>query len=101
MNANSTEPEKQAAHDLEVGETYLSQNKFEAAYGRFEEAVRLSPGNPVACFRLAESLQGLQRLDEARLYYKRYLELQPQGHDAAEARKAVAQITLVLGKERP
>src|SRR5258708_13784001 len=100
LNATVTEPEKQAAHDLEVGEVFLSQNKFEAAYSRFEEAVRLSPDNPLACFRLAESLRGLQRLDEARLYYKRYLELHPQGHDASEARKAVAQINLILGKER-
>jgi tetratricopeptide (TPR) repeat protein len=98
MNATGTEPEKQVAHDLEVGETYLAQNKFEDAYSRFEEAVRLSPDNPVAFFRLAESLQGLQRLDEARLYYKKYLDMQPQGRDAGEAKRAIAQINLVLGK---
>jgi tetratricopeptide (TPR) repeat protein len=100
LNANSTETEKQVAHDLEVGEVFLAQNKFEAAFGRFEEAVRLSPDNPVACFRLAESLKGLQRLDEARLYYKKYLDMQPKGHDAGEARRQVEQINLILGKER-
>ena len=100
LNAKSTETEKQVAHDLEVGEVFLAQNKFEAAFGRFEEAVRLAPDNPVACFRLAESLKGLQRLDEARLYYKKYLDMQPRGHDAGEARRQVEQINLVLGKER-
>ena len=63
----SGDPE--AAHvreDIEIGETYLAHNSFEAALQRFEEAVRLAPEDPLVNLRLAQSLQGLQRLDQAR-----------------------------------
>jgi len=83
---------KEVEHDIEVGETYLSMNQFDAAHERFEEAVRLAPENARACFRLAQSLQGLRRIEPARLYYQKYLELEPQGRFAADARKAIAQI---------
>ncbi len=89
---------KQAAHDIDVGETYLSANNFDAARERFEEALRLSPENALVYFRLAQSLQGMQRLDPARLYYRKYLELQPKGKFARDAKKAIGDIDYILGK---
>jgi Tfp pilus assembly protein PilF len=89
---------KMAAHDIDVGETYLSNNSFDAARERFEDALRLTPDNPVIWFRLAQALQGMQRLDPARLYYKKYLEAQPKGKFAGNAKKAITQIDWVLGK---
>src|SRR5215472_4602132 len=89
---------KTAAHDIDVGETYLSNNSYDAARERFEEALRLSPDNPLACFRLAQSLQGMQRLDSARLYYRKYLELQPKGKFGHSAKKAIDDINYLLGK---
>jgi tetratricopeptide (TPR) repeat protein len=83
---------KEVQHDIEVGETYLSMNNFDAARERFEEAVRLAPENAKACFRLAQSLQGLRQIEPARLYYQKYLELEPQGRFAADAKKAIAAI---------
>jgi tetratricopeptide (TPR) repeat protein len=83
---------KEVEHDIEVGETYLATNHFDAANERFEEAVRLAPENARACFRLAQSLQGLRRIEPARLYYQKYLELEPQGRFAADAKKAIAEI---------
>jgi len=94
-NAN---PAQLAAHDIDVGETYLSGNNFDSARQRFEEALRLTPDNPLIWFRLAQSLQGMQRLDPARLYYKKYLEAQPKGKFAKNAKKAISQIDWVLGK---
>ena len=85
-------------HDLDVGETYLSINNFAAAKDRFEEALRLSPENPRACFRLAQSLQGLRLIEPARLYYKKYLELEPRGPFAEDAKKAIADINAFVGK---
>lgn len=85
-------------HDIDVGETYLSMNNFAAARDRFEEALRLAPENPRACFRLAQSLQGLRLIEPARLYYQKYLDLDPRGLYAADARKAIADITAVVGK---
>ena len=85
-------------HDLDVGETYLSVNNFSAAKERFEEALRLSPENPRACFRMAQSLQGLRLIEPARLYYKKYLELEPRGPFAEDAKKAIADINAFVGK---
>jgi Tfp pilus assembly protein PilF len=92
------DPAQVAAHDIDVGETYLAGNNFDSARQRFEEALRLTPDNPLIWFRLAQSLQGMQRLDPARLYYKKYLEAQPKGKFAKDAKKAVSQIDWVLGK---
>lgn len=92
------DPAKLAAHDIDVGETYLTGNHFDAARERFEDALRLTPDNPLVWFRLAQALQGMQRLDPARLYYKKYLEAQPKGKFAGNAKKAIGQIDWVLGK---
>ena len=92
------DPVKLAAHDIDIGENYLSSNSFDAARERFEDAMRLTPDNPLIWFRLAQALQGLQRLDPARLYYRKYLEAQPKGKFAGNAKKAVSQIDWILGK---
>jgi len=98
LNTSYPEPEKQAVHDIEAGEILLSRNNFAAAQEYFEHALRVSPENPMVYLRLAQSLQGLQRLDEARLYYRKYIELQPDGKYVAEAKRAVNDINLFLGK---
>ncbi len=95
---SNTDPSKVAAHDIDVGETYLAANHFDPARERFEEALRLTPDNPLIFFRLAQALQGLQQLDPARLYYKKYLEVEPKGKFAGNAKKAIQQIEWVLGK---
>jgi tetratricopeptide (TPR) repeat protein len=92
------DPSKLAAHDLDVGETYLAANSFDAARERFEEALRLTPDNPLIYFRLAQALKGMQRLDPARLYYRKYLEAEPKGKFAGNAKKAIGEIDWVLGK---
>jgi Tfp pilus assembly protein PilF len=88
----------QVRQDIEVGEAYLAHNNFESALQRFEEAVRLSPEDPVVNLRMAESLQGLQRLDQARRFYQKYLSLQPNGRYASDAKRGIAQINAILGK---
>ena len=95
---STTDPSKVAAHDIDVGETYLAGNHFDPARERFEEALRLTPDNPLIFFRLAQALQGMQQLDPARLYYKKYLEVEPKGKFAGNAKKAIQQIEWVIGK---
>lgn len=96
--STTDEAAKKAADDIDAGETFLSRNSYDAARERFEEALRLIPDNPRACFRLAQSLQGLERPETARLYYQKYLELDPQGPYAAQAKKAIADINYLVGK---
>ena len=96
--ASTNDKDMELAHDIDVGETYLSLNNFEAAHERFEDAMRLAPQSSLVIFRMAQSLRGLQRLDEARLYFRKYLEIQPEGRMAADAKKAVGDIDALLGK---
>lgn len=84
---------------IHEGEAALATNDFESAHTSFVKALQTAPDDPVANFRLAESLQGLQRLDEARIFYRKYLTLQPNGKMAADARRQINEINFVLGKE--
>jgi tetratricopeptide (TPR) repeat protein len=90
--------EQEAAENIAVGETFLARNDYYSARQRFEAAVRIAPDNPTACFRLAQSLRGLQQLEPARLYYQKYLELDPKGTFAPDAKKAITEITYIVGK---
>ncbi|HEV3039430.1 MAG TPA: tetratricopeptide repeat protein [Candidatus Angelobacter sp.] len=96
--ASADQNAAQVRQDIEVGESYLARNDFEGALQRFEEAIRLSPEDPVVNLRMAESLQGLQRLDRARRFYQKYLTLQPNGQYAADAKRGISQINAILGK---
>ncbi|HLZ00202.1 MAG TPA: tetratricopeptide repeat protein [Candidatus Angelobacter sp.] len=98
LHDSKSEPEKRAADDLATGELLLARNDFDGARAHFEDALRESPENALAYLRLAESLQGLQRLDEARFGYKKYIELQPNGKYVARAKKAISDIDWILGK---
>lgn len=97
MSANSGSAQE-AAENVAIGERFLAQNNYDAARQRFEAAVRLAPDNAVACFRLAQSLRGLQQFEPSRLYYQKYLDLDPHGTFAGDAKKAIAEITYIVGK---
>lgn len=91
-------PSAELAQTIREGEANLAKNDFESAHTSFTKAVQIAPDDPVANFRLAESLQGLERLEEARIFYKKYLTLQPNGKMAGEAKREIGQINLVVGK---
>lgn len=88
----------QSARDIAAGETFLTRNQYDAARERFEDALRLTPDNAVACFRLAQSLRGLERPEPARSYYQKYLQLAPHGPFAGDAKRAIADINFMIGK---
>jgi tetratricopeptide (TPR) repeat protein len=83
---------------VKEGEDSLANNDFETAYASFTKALQIAPDDAVSNFRFAESLQGLQRLEEARVFYKKYLSLRPNGSLAGEAKRQIAQINMTLGK---
>jgi tetratricopeptide (TPR) repeat protein len=89
---------KMVAQDLAQGEKHLANNEYQAARQSFEHAMRLNPDNAVISFRLAQSLQGVGQPDAARMYYQKYLELQPNGPLAADAKKKIAEINDMIGK---
>ena len=94
----SEEQSAQARQLVQEGEAYLTKNDFDAAHTSFVKALQILPADPVANFRLGQSLQGLQRLDEARIFYKKYLTLEPSGKMAAEAKRQISEINYTLGK---
>jgi len=83
---------------LKEGQDALARNDYETAYARFARASQMAPDNAMVNFHLAESLKGMQRLDEARLFYQKSLDLQPNGPQAREARRQISEIRMVLGK---
>lgn len=91
-------PAGDLAQLMQEGEAYLAKNAFESAHESFAKALEIAPDNPICNFRLAQSLEGLEVLDEARIYYKKYLALQPNGNLAGDAKRQIGQINIVLGK---
>ena len=96
VQAQKESPELQSI--LKEGQDALSHNDFETAYARFARASQMAPDDALINFHLAESLKGMQRLDEARLFYQKSLDLQPNGTHAREARRQISEIKMVLGK---
>lgn len=86
-----------ASDDIAQGERELSTNEYAAARQSFEHAMRLTPDNPLISFRMAQSLEGLQQPDAARMYYRKYLEMQPNGPLAGDARKNISRINDTIG----
>lgn len=89
---------KMVEQDLAEGEKHLAKNEYDAARQSFEHAMRLNPDNAVISFRLAQSLQGMGQPNAARMYYQKYLELQPNGPLSADAKKNIAAINDAIGK---
>jgi len=53
------------------------------AIAAFEKAVKLNPKNDKAHRELGMALVGVNKMDEAKVHFKRYLELSPNASDAA------------------
>jgi Tfp pilus assembly protein PilF len=84
---------------IEEGEALLTANDFQEAHSSFARAVEIAPNDPLANLRLAQALVGLERLDEARMYFQKCLELHPSERDASEAKRGIAKVNDILGKK--
>lgn len=85
------EPEHQetSAEDIQVGGYYLDTKNWKAALSRFESAMVLSPDEPEVYWGLAESERHLGKLAEARGYYQKVAEYDPDSKHGKEAIKAL------------
>ena len=70
----------------------LCAKNYRAAESRFREAVEFTPDNAPAHFKLAQALEKLGKIDEARANYEIYLKADPNGEFAPAARKALSQV---------
>lgn len=78
-----------AEKDIEVGEFYLKRKNYRAAEDRFREALTYKPGDAVATYRLAETLEDQGKYAEARTSYQDYLKILPEGKFASEAKRGL------------
>jgi tetratricopeptide (TPR) repeat protein len=77
----------QAEKEYRVGLYYLKKGTARAAARRFEEATKWNPGYAEAYEKLGEALSKLRDEKGAHEAYKKFLELQPDGKEAAAVRK--------------
>ncbi len=78
--------------DVRIGQLYMGEGNYPGAYERFKEATQVGPANVEAVFYLAEAARKTTHLDEAAANYQLYLEGDPKGKHAKDAKKALAQL---------
>ena len=78
-----------ASKDLEVGGYYLEIKNWKAALSRFESAMVLDPENPEVYWGMAEAERHLGNFADARGYYLKLLDYDPDGPHGKQARKAM------------
>ncbi len=81
-----------AAKDVEVGDFYFRRKNYRAAIERYREALLFKPDDALANFRLGESLEKTNQVDESLQHYQAYLKILPHGPLSKEAEKAVEKL---------
>lgn len=77
----------QAAKEMKVGAFYFKKGSYRAAARRFEEATKWDPNSGEAWLRLGETHSKLKDDKAARAAWEKYLEVDPEGKQAADIRK--------------
>jgi tetratricopeptide (TPR) repeat protein len=75
--------------DISVGKYYLDQKNWRAALSRFQSALVMKPEEPDVNWGLAESERHLGDFADAREYYQKVAEYDPDSHHGKEALKAL------------
>jgi tetratricopeptide (TPR) repeat protein len=81
-----------AMKNVEVGEFYLKRRNYPAALSRFREALEHKPNDAIATYRVAETLERMEKFDEALEFYRAYLKILPNGPLAPGARSAIERL---------
>jgi tetratricopeptide (TPR) repeat protein len=85
------EPDHQetASEDINVGKYYLDNKDWKAALSRFQSAMVLDPDEPDVYWGLAESDRHLGNFADARAYYQKVVDYDPDSRHGKDARKAL------------
>src|SRR5271166_3558010 len=81
--------EEAGSKDIAVGGYYLQTKNWRAALSRFESALVLDPENPDVYWGLAVAEHRLGNFADARAYYSKVIEYDPDSRHAKEAQKAL------------
>jgi tetratricopeptide (TPR) repeat protein len=81
-----------AEKDIEVGQYYMKNGRFDAAIDRFTDAIEAKPGYapPFRYLGEAQEKKGMKR--DAVKSYKRYLELYPHAEDKEKIEKKIEKL---------
>lgn len=90
-----------SAEDIEVGKYYLQTKNWKAALSRFESAMVLAPDEPDVYWGLAESERNLGHFAEARGYYQKVAEYDPDSKHGKEAIKDLKEPEIANAKATP
>jgi Tetratricopeptide repeat len=90
-----------ASKDIEVGSYYLDRKNWKAALSRFESAMILDPENPEVYWGLAEADHHLGDYANAKAYYLKLLEYDPDGPHGKQARKELRDPALEKAQSGP
>ena len=89
LAVEAPEHKETSAEDIQVGEYELDLKNWKAALSRFESALVLAPDEPEVYWGLAESARHLGNFAEARGYYQKVAEYDPDSKHGKEAIKAL------------
>ena len=93
MSGHLDQATRQRARTLYAqGQAAAEQERFADALNFFQQAFRLT-GEPTVLIALGETYVSLTKRTEAVEQFNRYLQLEPEGAYAAQARAAIAQLT--------
>ncbi len=77
--------EKPSPQDLfELGQFYLLNKKFSEAIKKFKDALKLKPDDPKIYFQLGLAYEGACLMNEAKVMYRKALELDSSFKEASE-----------------
>jgi Flp pilus assembly protein TadD len=80
----------QAQKELQIGNYYFKTGSYRAAVNRFREATKWNENYAEAYRRMGEAYDKLKDPAAARKAYQKYLELEPNGKEAAQVRKRLS-----------
>jgi tetratricopeptide (TPR) repeat protein len=80
----------QAEKELKVGNFYFTKGSYNAAAGRFREALKWNPGMAEAYYRLGEAEEKLKDTKAANAAWTKFVELAPNDKRTPEVRKKLA-----------
>lgn len=87
-----------SGEDITVGNYYLDRKDWKAALSRFQSALVLAPEEPEVYWGLAESARHLGNFADARAYYEKVAEYDPDSRHGKEAIKALKEPEIAHAK---
>jgi tetratricopeptide (TPR) repeat protein len=81
------EHQETSAEDIEVGKYELDRKNWKAALSRFQSAMVLAPDDPEVYWGLAECARNMGHFADARGYYQKVVDYDPDSKHGKEARK--------------